>query len=121
LLIGARQRQQDICGANPEGTSDCVITTPAILYGFEELSKRKRDTYLKAEFPYLWTDMEKFLGGKTDYSKDALKDLLGQRWKEITDNLLSIGFLSERAKNNEPLFSIPFLYRHGMNLTQGSA
>jgi hypothetical protein len=65
--------------------------------------------------------MEKFLGGKTDYSEDALKDLLGQRWKEITDNLLSIGFLSKGVKNKEPLFSIPFLYRHGMNLTQGSA
>jgi hypothetical protein len=37
LLIRARQKQQDICGANPEGTSDCVITAAAILYGFEEL------------------------------------------------------------------------------------
>jgi hypothetical protein len=121
LLIRARQKQQDICGANPEGTSDWVIDAAAIQYGFEELSKRKRDTYLQAEFPHLWTDMEKFLGGKTDYSEDALKELLGPRWKETTDNLLSIGFLSQGVKNNEPLFSIPFLYRHGMNLTQGSA
>jgi hypothetical protein len=52
--------------------------------------------------------MEKFIGGKTDYSKDALKDLLGQRWKEITDDLLSIGFLSEGAKKNQPLFSFLF-------------
>jgi hypothetical protein len=121
LLIRAKQKQQDICRANPEKTSDCVITTAAIQYGFEELSKNKRHRYLQAEFPHLWTDMEKFLGGKTDYSEDALRELLGARWKEVTENLLSIGFLSEGAKNNQPLFSIPFLYRHAMNLTQGSA
>ena len=121
LLIRSTQRQQDICRANPEGTSHCVIDAAAILYGFEELSKRKRDTYLQAEFPHLWTDMEKFSGGKADYSEDALRDLLGARWKEVTENLPSIGFLFKGVKNNEPLFSIPFLYRHGMNLTQGSA
>ena len=37
----------------------------------------------------------KFLGGKADYSEDVLKDLFGPGWKEITDNLLSIGFFRE--------------------------
>ena len=104
-----------------EGTSDWVIDAAAIQYGFEELSKRKRDTYLQAEFPHLWADIKKFLGGKADYSEEALKKLLGSHWKEIAENLRSIGFLSVGVKNNEPLYSIPFLYRHGMNLTQGSA
>ncbi len=36
------------------------------------LSKRKRDTYLKAEFPHLWPHIEKFHGGKTEYSAEAL-------------------------------------------------
>ena len=52
--------------------------------------------------------MEKLLGGKADYSEDALKDLLGPGWKEITDNLLSIGFLSRGKKHNDPVYSIPF-------------
>ena len=47
--------------------------------------------------------MEKLLGGKADYSEDALKDVLGPGWKEITDNLLSIGFLSRGKKHNEPV------------------
>jgi len=52
--------------------------------------------------------MEKLLGGKADYSEDALKDVLGPGWKEITDNLLSIGFLSRGKKHNDPVYSISF-------------
>jgi len=57
-LIRAKQRQQDIYAAAPEGTSASVIGPTSIQYGFEELSKRKRQTYLQAEFPHLWKDIE---------------------------------------------------------------
>jgi hypothetical protein len=36
-------------------------------------------------------------------------------------HLLAIGFFSKGKKAGEEVFSIPFLYRHGMNLTQGKA
>src|ERR1017187_2178111 len=64
LLIRAKQRQQDIYAAEPDGTSDYVIGPGAIQYGFEELSKRKKETYLEAEFPHFWKDIKKFSGGK---------------------------------------------------------
>jgi hypothetical protein len=121
LLIRAKQKQHDICSADPEGTSSYVISATSIQYGLEELSKRKRQTYLQAEFPHLWTHMEKFCGGKTDYTIKALRALLGAEWNNITNNLLAIGFLSKGSKRGEDVFSIPFLYRHGMNLTQGKA
>jgi hypothetical protein len=121
LLIRAKQRQQDIHAADPDGTSDHVIGTAAIQYGFEELSKRKRETYLEAEFPHLWKDIEKFLGGKTDYTATTLQSLLGSDWKAVADHLLAIGFFAKGKKGGEEVFSIPFLYRHGMNLTQGKA
>lgn len=121
LLIRAKQRQQDIYAADPDGTSDHVIGTVAIQYGFEELSKRKRQTYLQAEFPHLWKNIEKFSGGKTDYSAIALESLLGSDWKPTAEHLLAIGFFSKGKKGGEEVFSIPFLYRHGMNLTQGKA
>src|SRR5215472_4065895 len=121
LLIRAKQRQQDICRADPEGKSDWIIDATAIQYGFEELSKRKRETYLEAEFPHLWKDMEKFLGSKTDYSASTLENLLGTDWKATAGHLLAIGFFSKGKKGGEDVFSIPFLYRHGMNLTQGKA
>jgi hypothetical protein len=121
LLIHAKQRQEDIYAADPEGISDWILGAAAIKYGFEELSKRKRLTYLQAEFPHLWKDIEKFSGGKTDYSATALQDLLGSSWKAMVDNLTDIGFLSKRNRKGEVVYSIPFLYRHGMNLTQGMA
>jgi hypothetical protein len=121
LLIRAKQRQQDICSADPEGKSEWVISATSIQYGLEELSKRKRQTYLQAEFPHLWTHIEKFYGGKTDYTAKALRAVLGAECKVITKDLLGIGFLSKGSKAGEDVFSIPFLYRHGMNLTQGKA
>jgi hypothetical protein len=121
LLIRAKQRQQDIYAADPEGTSDHIIGALAIQYGFEELSTRKRQTYLQAEFPHLWKDIEKFAGGKTDYNASALQSLLGSKWKTTAEHLLAIGFFSKGEKRGEAVYSIPFLYRHGMNLTQGRA
>jgi len=121
LLIRAKQKQHDSYAADLEGTSEHVIGAAAIRYGFEELSKRKLQTYLQAEFPHLWKDIEKFVGGKTDYQASVLEDLLGSKWKSIADDLLGIGFFSKSEHNGEAVFSIPFLYRHGMNLTQGKA
>ncbi len=121
LLIRAKQRQQDIYSADPEGSSVRLITDAAIRYGFEELSERKRQTYLQAEFPHLWKEIEKFSGGKTDYNTSALQNLLGSEWKATVENLVDIGFLSKRRTRAKALYSIPFLYRHGMNLTQGKA
>jgi hypothetical protein len=121
LLIRAKQRQQDIYAADPEGSSDHVIGAAAIQYGFEELSKRKRETYLEAEFPHLWKDIRRFLGGKTDYGAGALESIFGPDWKATSEHLVSIGFFSKGRKGREEVFSIPVLYRHGLNLTQGKA
>ena len=122
LLIRAKQRQQDICKADPDGDVGCIIGASALQYGFEELSKRKRDTYLSAEFPHLWQHIQKFSEGKTQYSESAIKKLLGSaKWQKVTDDLLSIGFLSKSVRRGKTSFDIPFLYRHGMKLTQGNA
>ncbi len=60
-------------------------------------------------------------GGKTDYNSAALQILLGSEWKAIVEHLLAIGFFSRGKKLGEEVFSIPSIYRHGMNLTQGKA
>lgn len=121
LIIRAKQRQQDIYKAEQDGTSEYIIGPTAIQYGLEELSKRKKETYLQAEFPHFWKDIKKFVGGKTVYSPEALEILLGKDWRVITDNLLAIGFLSSGKYSGEDVYSIPFVYRYGMGLTQGQA
>jgi hypothetical protein len=70
---------------------------------------------------HLWKEIEKFVGGKTDYGAAAVHDLLGADWNSTAGHLLAIGFFSKGNKGGEEVFSIPFLYRHGMNLTRGKA
>ena len=121
LLTRAKQRQQDEFQADPAGTSDWIIGPTAILYGHSELSRRKRDTYLRAEFPHFWPNIEKFAKGKTEYSEDSVRKLLGRKSDAILSDLVSIGFLVESNASGTRSFKIPFLYREGLELTQGRA
>ncbi len=121
LVIRAKQKQQDLCAGDPEGMTDWIISPSAIRYGFEQLSERKLQTYLQAEFPHLREQIEKFIGGKTDYGEAALRDLLGEHWRPIADDLVAIGFLSKRTKADADVYSIPILYKHGLRVTLGQA
>jgi hypothetical protein len=121
LVTKAKQRQQDEFNQTPEGESPWLIGSKAIQHGCEELSKRKRDTYLKAEFPHLWTHIEKFEGGKTEYDSTSLQNLLGKKWECISDDLVSIGLLGKRLRGKETTYWFPYVYRKGLNLTQGRA
>jgi hypothetical protein len=121
LLIRAKQRQHDECAANAEGISTSIIGPSALQYGLEELSKRKRQTYLQAEFLHLWTHIEKFVGGKTEYDENSIRKTLGKDWKTIVDDLVSIGFFAKQTRRTGFVYWVPFLYRHGLELTQGKA
>ena len=85
LLIRATQRQQDLYSADINGTTNTIIGPAALQYGLEELSIRKRQTYLQAEFPHYWEHIEKFVGGKTDYAANSMHLLLGNDWNRIAD------------------------------------
>jgi hypothetical protein len=121
LLIRAQQKQYDECFANSEGTSSCIIGSSALQYGLKELSKKKRQTYLQAEFPHLWEQIEKFVGGKTEYDENTIRKTIGKDWKAISDDLVSIGLFSRITTHDGFVYRIPFLYRHGLELTQGKA
>ena len=121
LLTKAKQQQQDEFRSDPSGRSDWIIGPTAVLYGHTELSKRKKDTYLKAEFPHFWPHIEKFIKGRTEYSEPAIRKLLGRKSDSIIKDLLGIGLLSETKAKGDRWFKIPFLYREGLELTQGKA
>jgi hypothetical protein len=121
LVTRAKQYQQDEFKATLAEESPWLIGPKAILHGLEELSKRKRDTYLKAEFPHLWSHIEKFEGGKTEYDSSSMKKLLGDGWEKIVGDLVSLGVLGERGKGKDVTFWFPYLYRRGLSLTQGRA
>lgn len=121
LLIRATQRQQDMCRANPAGSSDWIIGPAALRYGHGELSREKRINYLQAEFPHLWPHMEKLIGGKAEYSEEALRQLLGPSWKVAATDLTSIGLFASTTRRGAPSYAIPFLYRKGLDVTRGRA
>lgn len=121
LLLKAKQRQHDVCSGDPEGMTNWLIGSDAIQYGLEQLSEHKRRTYLQAEFPHLWTHMAKFIGGKTEYNEQTLLALLGTGWKGVAEDLVAIGFLAKKSAASGPTYSVPFLYRYGMDMIQGKA
>lgn len=121
LLIRAAQRQQDACRGDLAGRSEWMIGPAALQYGHGELSKRKRITYLQAEFPHLWPHIEKLVGGKAEYSEAALRQALGSDCKELVADLTSIGIFASTTRHGAPAYTIPFLYRRGLEVTQGRA
>jgi len=121
LLIRARQWQEDACRGNLAGTSDWMIGPQALQYGLAELSKRKRLTYLEAEFPHLWPEIAKMIGGKAEYSEAALGKTFGAGWRRILDDLVSVGVLASVTRRGQPAFIIPIVYRRGLEVTQGRA
>src|SRR5262249_48770691 len=110
LLTRAKQRQQDELRNSQNSPLDWIIGPQAIRYGLTELSKRKRDTYLKAEFPHFWPHIEKFIAGKTQYSEKASGKLLGSKWAEVVSDLVSIGLLTETKTQGKRMLKIPFIF-----------
>jgi len=120
LLTKAKQRQQDEFQSDANGLSEWVIGSSAIRYGHAEMSARKRDTVLKAELPHLWPHIEKLVGGKTEFSDRALLEILGPGSQSVINDLVNIGLLApNRHRNGQISYKIPFLYRDGLELTQG--
>lgn len=81
----------------------------------------ERINYLQAEFPHLWPHMEKLIGGKAEYSEEALRQLLGPSWKVAATDLTSIGLFASTTRRGAPSYAIPFLYRKGLDVTRGRA
>ena len=121
LLKSAKQFQHDTFLTDPQGKSDYLIGSVAIQHGHEELSKRKRTTYLEAEFPHLWPDIRKFINGKSEYSASSISKILGPRWKTILDDLISIGVISEIPRKESTIYKFPSVYWSGLNLSRGKA
>ncbi len=118
LLILARGHQIDEFRSQPSDMST-LISAGAVVYGHRQMSMRKRENYLKAEFDHFWPNIEKFENKKADHHADSLRSLLGRDCAKIIKDLRSIGFLKYNPRTDT--YSIPFLYRHCLNIRQGRA
>lgn len=119
LITKAKQWQQTQCAASQGEESLSVITGSALVYALGEVSKRKRETYLAAEFPHFWPSIAKFEGRKSGYSEARIRDLLGDGADEKLKGLLGIGFLRGGRRRGAPAYDVPFLYRAGLGIKRG--
>lgn len=94
-----------------------LISSNALRLAFAETSKEKLETQLFAEYPKCRKWIESFKDQKAEHTAESLARILGRNWKSRTEKLKEIGFLEE--KNNS--WKIPFIYREGLNVSQGKA
>ena len=115
LLRFSRTNQEDIFNTDPMD-QDHLISPAAFKKALHELSNKKRDSYLAAEFPHFFESIKRFEGSKSEYDSQTLKDMFGSFANQVVDNLCSIGFLK---RNDSGTYAIPFLFRHGLKIRQG--
>lgn len=121
LITRAKQKQSDDLEADAMGQTDELIGSSALVYGLQELSGKKRDTFLKAEFPHFWPEIERFSRGKAEYTQATLKAMFGKGADVLARNLNAIGFLREITRDGQPAYQVPYLFRHGLQIIQGRA
>lgn len=101
---------------NPQD-QEVLITSDIFKLALEELSKRKKATYLFAEFPHLKEFIIKFEGGYTEYTTESLQKILGEKWQMIIEELRSIGFI--RFVPKKATYKIPAIWRKGLSIKRG--
>lgn len=118
LVARAGQWQRDQFRREPDADTERLIYGKAIQYGLSELSKDKKTIYLEAEFPHKWKDIAKFVGGGGQYSERALRRILAAKWQVVVDDLVSMGVLERTTRQGKRTYTIPFVYRAGLECTQ---
>ncbi len=121
LLNYAKQRQCSIVSSDLAGESLFLFSSISLRYGHKELSKSKKVNLLQAEYPHLFPKMEKFAKGKSEYSQNALKKLLGRKWEKSVADLHSIGFLQKTKLKGKITYKVPYIYSVGLEITRGKA
>jgi hypothetical protein len=119
LITKAKQWQETHCVASQGEECQDVITGAALVYALGAVSKRKRETYLQAEFPHFWPSISKFEGGKSGHAEASVQAMLGADADDIIKGLCAIGFLRRVRRRGAPAYEIPFLYRVGLGIKQG--
>jgi hypothetical protein len=104
--------------ANPLG--DAIFDSRAFKDALPTVSTARIQQTLFAEHPGLQPYVEALRGGKTRHNIDSLKQVWNRSKADaagIAEQLVTAGFLEPRQSD----FWIPFLYRPGLDLVQGSA
>lgn len=101
-----------------------LFSRPSIKSATHEVSKVKIEQNLFAEYARLKPYILKLDGSKAEHTLSTLE----KAWsttedsvKEISGELVGIGFFEQNSARDEGIFKIPFLYRPYLRITQGKA
>ncbi len=117
LVTCAAREQREMLTRQP-GEYATLLSSASIRIGYQKMCEQKRISYLKAEFPHFWADMEQFEGRKAEHTEKSLERLLGAAWREKVKNLRAVGFLrlnDRRART----YIVPYVYRQCLGIRQG--
>lgn len=118
IIDAARGYQlEEIKSKTHSDSESYLIGATALRKAYNHISTQKLETQLFAEYSECREWILKFKDSKAEHNKDTLNELLGKQWKYRIQKLVKIGFIEEKQNT----WKIPFLYRAGLNITQGRA
>jgi hypothetical protein len=89
-----------------------------------DVSETRLDRTLYAENPHLKPWVEQLRGEKTQHTRSSLASAwsVGDSEAErLAWSLVQVGFFERRGDKEEPYYWVPFLYRDGLGMVQGTA
>jgi len=125
LLSSTRETQlRRIEVGNPEPSDEAIFDRNAIREALQEVSQVRIEQTLYAEYPELRKWLQALEGQRTQQSLETLSTI----WKVDIDtakqaatDLVDVGFFEKRSIREKPAYWVPFLFREGLGMVQGSA
>ncbi|WP_257309461.1 P-loop ATPase, Sll1717 family [Geothrix fuzhouensis] len=120
-LREVQSQRLEVGGAQPE--AEALFERGSYKEALPEVSKIRLEQTLYAEYPNLKQWLEKLRGARTKQSVATLSSIWGVSSEEansIAGNLARIGFFEVRGDRTEQVFWVPFLYRDGLDMRQGT-
>ena len=125
LLSSARGAQlRKLENGEPEPPNGLLIDRAAIAEALIPVSKIRLEQTIFAEYPQFREKLLKLKNEKTQQSVETLARIWGagtEEALEAADGLAEIGFFVKRERKGITEFWVPFLYRDGLEMSQGVA
>lgn len=118
----AQSRMLDRGEPQPPGTE--LLSRAAFRESLLPVSQARLEQTLYAEYPTEKAWIQALEGEKTEHTIVTLANVWGVKMPEAStraQRLVEIGFIEQRGDRDAPTYWVPFLYRPGLNLRQGTA
>ncbi len=107
----------------PEPQEEQILDRFSIKSAMDPVSEVRLHQTIYAEYPSVKPYISKLTGQKTEQSKESLMNIWNIREEETTkliEKLMEIGLIKKNNTQRGIRYKVPFLYRHSLNLVQGS-